>query len=115
MLSAAGCYGTTTDGATRGRAYGGNVTRGRAYSGAYDNLYRDGNRSGYMGDGAHAIDGAMRENTPRAHSGITRGHKYRRAHDGATRGRAHHGTHHGAAARNHHGNRPMVDGLEYVR
>ena len=116
MLFASGCYGNTArDGAMGGRAYGGNVTRGRAYSGAYDGLYRDANRSGFVGEGAHTMDGAMRDalggTTNSRQGGMTRGHKSRRAHSGTTHGR----THHGATARNHQGHRPMVDNLEYLR
>jgi len=117
MLFAAGCYGNTnTDGATRSRTYGGNVTRGRAYSGAYDGLY-----------GGGAVDGAMHGGTTRAHGGTTRAHGgTTRAHGGTTRGhanrthgntnRAHgHRAHDGAGVHNYHGNRPMVGGLEYLR
>ena len=116
MLSAAGCYSATTpDGATRGRAYGGNITRGRAYSGAYDGLYHDANRGGFVGEGAHTIDGVVREVTPQG-STARGGHKYRRAHGNQTGARTHQGT---TTTRNHqgnnHGNRPMVRGLEYVR
>jgi len=98
MLFAAGCYGNTAhDGTTRSRAYGGGVTRGRAYNGAYDGLYRDGNRSGFIRDGAHAMDGAMRDGaTTRSHGGGTvRNHK-NRAHGGTVRGGANHRAHDGA-------------------
>ena len=128
MLFAAGCYGNATpEGTTRNRAHGGSVTRGRAYHGAYDGLYRDSNRDGFIRDGAGVVDGNI-HGTPRAHGGTTRAHggatpgHNNRAQNGAMRGRTISGSDgfftDGTAARdyqNHLNNRPAVGGLEYLR